>query len=128
MTFARRLELAGGVVTGLLGVVVPWSLKGVHSLPPEYYRESMIEILLLFICPGLAVAVGSFAHAAKRRPWGRKLLWVIGAFYVLVTPLLFLLGGYGGGLRQAILVVTPSVTAFVTLAAANYVREGEGLV
>jgi ABC-type glycerol-3-phosphate transport system permease component len=116
MVFARKLELSSGVATAILGLVVPLSLSGmISNMPPEYYRESLIQIIILFVCPGLLVAIGAYAHAVKQRPWGRKLLWVMGALYIIVSPIIFLLGGYGGGLRQAFLVITPSITAIVTL-------------
>lgn len=113
---ARKIELISGVATAILGLVVPLNLNGaISNMPPEYYRESLIEIIILFVCPGLLVAMGAYAHAVKQKPWGRKLLWVMGALYIIVSPILFLLGGYGGGWRQAFLVITPAVTAILSL-------------
>jgi hypothetical protein len=120
MRLVRKVELGCGILTGALGLYVPLSIVRANFAPPRRLdQESVIEMLLIFVLPGLLVTIGSYSHAVKERSWGRKLLWVIGIILAAMSPLLFLLGGYGGGVRQAFLVITPTLAAIATLVASS---------
>ena len=115
MSSLRAIELACGAATFLLGMLVPFNLKGARSIPPEYYWSDLISIAVIFALPGLIVAIGAYVHAVMEKTWGRKLLWVMGGLNVLIIPLFFLSAAYMGGMRMALTITAPSVMAIVTL-------------
>lgn len=116
MNSLRKLELVAGITTGLLGLVIPLTFEGIRfSLPKQYYLETLIIILLFFTLPGVLFALSIYFHAVRYHSRARIISLIIGGFYLLSAPFLFFLGGYGGGWKQAFIVVLPAVTAIITL-------------
>jgi hypothetical protein len=71
MTSIRKLELGGGVATALPGLILPFRVNGMHTIDLfRLYPELLADALVLSIFPGLLVALGAYAHAAKQRSWG----------------------------------------------------------
>jgi len=78
----RKLELTSGALTVLLATllslfVLKFDWDASLSVGYEFavLRELGI-VLMIFMFPGGLVAIGSYAHAAKRRTWGRLVLVV----------------------------------------------------
>ena len=72
----RKLELTCGIATALITTLLSifvlkfdWDASVIVEKQFAVLRELSL-ILLLFIFPGVLVAAGSYAHAAKRREWG----------------------------------------------------------
>jgi hypothetical protein len=100
MTFLRKLEIVCGVTTALLGIAAAVQM---FSMNLETSRElersfSLVEevlgALLMYILPGLLVAIGSYVHASRLRPWGLPMvifssLFLVIFFVVLVSNLAF---------------------------------------
>ena len=81
----RRIELFCGIGCGVLGAL-PFFLKhGAYAF--ELFRSSsgnLMDALLLFLLPGLLVAVGSYFHALRARTFGLVLLLVGGIVLTLM--------------------------------------------
>ena len=98
----RKLELICGVacaaVATLLSLFIlksDWDAAHIVEQQFAVFRELFL-VLLLFMFPGLLVAIGSYAHVAKQRFWGRFVLAVgcvaaVGSFLFLfaILPMLF---------------------------------------
>jgi hypothetical protein len=120
MTSIRKLELGCGVATALLGLILPFRVNGMHTIDLfRLYSELLADALVLSIFPGLLVALGAYAHAAKQRSWGRVLLWATGVFYVILSPLVFLSDAAHAGWSIALFGLLPAITAIATLLAAR---------
>ena len=75
MTLSKKLELAGGVATGVLGLVAPFSRHGAQTF--ELFRlwpGLLLDALVLFIDPGLLVAIGSYIHTLQGKTRGFGLI------------------------------------------------------
>ena len=91
----RKLELICGVacaaVATLLSLFIlksDWDAAHIVEQQFAVFRELFL-VLLLFMFPGALIAVGSYAHAAKRRAWGQLVL-VVGCV-AMIGDILFLL-------------------------------------
>ena len=91
---SKKFELAGGVATGVLGVmlalVAPFVRYGSHTL--ELYTlwpGLLLGDTIAFAIPGLIVAIGSYLHSVARKSWGFVLVIVGGAFLLVTIPIHF---------------------------------------
>src|SRR6266446_5343229 len=89
MSFARTVELTSGVATGLLGIIVAltffkFDLDVSRRLENEFHPVSEFVLwLVLFIGPGLLVAIGAYFHAVLRDSGpGRVMIFFGSAFIV----------------------------------------------
>lgn len=80
MNWKRRLELICGLITGALGIGVTLQTLYVTQLAGQMLRQrppllaTFFSCLVLYILPTFLVAIGAYAHAAKRQLWGRMVL------------------------------------------------------
>jgi hypothetical protein len=120
MTSIRKLELCFGAATVLLGAFVPFSVNGTKTFDLlESHPSLLADALVLSVCPALLVALGAYAHAAKRKSWGRILLWIVGIFYVILSPLVFLSDAAHAGWSKALFGLLPAIAAIATLLVAR---------
>src|SRR5207245_7002382 len=86
MDWKRRFELICGLITGALGIGVTLETLYVTQLTGQVLHErppmlaTFFSCLVLYILPTFLVAIGAYAHAAERRPWGRLLLITASVF------------------------------------------------
>ena len=93
MTLLRKFELAGGVTTGVLGFVAPFYRHGADTFELFWlWPGLLLEALVLFIVPGLLVAIGSYVHSVGLKTWGFVMLSVCGMF-LTVMSLIYFFGG-----------------------------------
>ena len=80
MDWKRKSEIVCGVITGALGISVTLQTLYVTQLTGQILHErppilaTFLSCLVLYILPTFLVAIGAYAHAVKRRLWGRELL------------------------------------------------------
>ncbi len=74
------LELVGGVATGAAGVAL-----ALYVLEPAASPLDYLGLFSVATCAALLVAVGAYAHAVGRNPWGRVPLWVGAAILIYPT-------------------------------------------
>jgi len=123
MRLARKIELGGGVATGLLGVAL-----AVYVLPPSATVAHYFGLLFgVETCAALLVAVGAYAHTVGRNSWGRVPLWAGGAVLIYQTVAMILHLTVGLYLRGwvGLFLLLPGVLAVVTLAAALFHRPSD---
>jgi hypothetical protein len=126
MNLSRKFELAGGLGAGLLGVIAPFTFRGVRTiLLTDRYFETLLPILLFFILPGVLFAIGAYLHAARQKIYGRRMCLVLGGFYLLTAPTLFMTGRYAGGWSGAFLAVAPAGVAVTTLFVTSIAKRRE---
>jgi hypothetical protein len=86
MDWKRRSELICGLITGVLGIGVTVETMYVTQLTGQMLHEpppmlaTFLSCLVLYLLPTFLVAIGAYAHAAKRRLWGRLLLITASVF------------------------------------------------
>lgn len=119
MTLPKKLELAGGVLTGVLGLVAPFCRLGVADTVRLYslWPSLLIEVLVLFIVPGSLVAIGSYLHAVRRKTVGFVIV-LVGGIFLTVMSLIYFFGGavfYLFGLWGGVLVLSQSLMAIITV-------------
>ena len=125
MSFARTVELTSGVATGLLGIIVAltffkFDLDVSRQLENEFHPVSEFVLwLVLFIGPGLIVAMGAYFHAVLRDSGPGRVMILFGSAFIVAFFLLFeIYAGYAAmawiGLRFGLVVSTlvTTVTSF----------------
>jgi hypothetical protein len=118
MTLSKKLELAGGILTGVLGLLPPFCKHGAHVF--ELFRlwpGLFLDAILLFVIPGFLVAIGSILHAARGKTSGFVLL-LVGSIFLTVMTLVYVVGGaifYVFGLAGGIVILSQSLTAILTV-------------
>ena len=118
MTFVRKLEVSSGITTLVLGLAAPFC----RNAFPERVGDSwlspgfLLDVLVLFVIPGLLVAIGSFIHSVRRKNWGLVLL-IIGGAFLTIMMFIHVFGGvfYVWGLWSGVLVVLQALTAILTV-------------
>lgn len=128
----QAIELCFGIATGLVAVLNPVSLFQVeHTFNTVLDKEAvagLFGLLLMFIGPGLLVAIGSYLHALQEKTIGFVLIMIGGSILVLEFPILIIgsFGAYGlvytQGLAPALYMLLPSPLAALTMIAAFLVR------
>lgn len=126
MTLARKLELCSGVATLLLGLIAPFCRHGVAETFRLYWLWPGLALgaLVSFIIPGSLVALGSFFHAVKRKPFGFVVL-LIGGLFLTVMALVYFFGGaifYVFGSLGGIVILSQASLALLTIIVAVVVR------
>ncbi|HEU5237454.1 MAG TPA: hypothetical protein VFU37_09955 [Pyrinomonadaceae bacterium] len=118
MTFVRKLEVSGGIATLVLGLAAPFSRNSFPDRVGDSWTSAgfLLDLLVLFVIPGLLVAFGSFVHSVRRKKWGLVLLLIGGAFLTLMM-FIHAFGGtfYVWGLWSAVLIVLQALTAILTV-------------
>jgi hypothetical protein len=82
LSVLRKLEVTSGSITVLLATLLSlfvlkfdWDASLTVGYEFAVLRELGL-VLMIFILPGALVAIGAYAHGAKRNTWGRLVLWV----------------------------------------------------
>ena len=121
MTTVRKYELRSGLATGLSSLYLLLTIL----LTPRREHEKRLLGFLLFILPAWLVAMGSYFHVVKRQSWGRVLLGVLAAYYLVITPISFLMVAYWGtSSGRAIPFFIPPVTAMLTFTLSLFREKG----
>lgn len=124
MTLSRKIEFASGMITGVLGFFPDLSKHGAHTF--ELFRlwpGLLVDALLLFIVPGLLVAIGSYLHAAREKTSGFVIL-LVGGIFLTVMMLIHIFGGvfYVFGLLGGVVILSQSLMAILTMISSLVVR------
>lgn len=114
----RKAELCCGVACGLLGPL-PFFVQS-RTAPLELFRRSpefLLEAVLMFLLPGLLVAVGSYLHGVRNKKAGLILLLLGGIFLVLMTLIHFFSGAvfYRYGTAGGVVVLLQGLFALLTM-------------
>jgi len=133
----QPIELLFGIATGLVALFNPitfFEVEYLFNMPwlrhePRDDFLSVIGVIVMFVGPGLLVAVGSYIHTTQEKTIGFVFTVIGASILVLEFPLLFIaaFNGYGGivysqGLAAALYMLTPSPLAALTMVAAFLVR------
>jgi hypothetical protein len=114
----RRCQLICGFATGVLGFIIPFSTRtGLHVI--ELYKSSpgqLMSDLVLFMGPGLLVAIGSYVLVSRGKVAGLVMVMLGGLFLTGMT-LIHMFGGvfYVFGVQAAVLILLQSFCAILTL-------------
>ena len=81
------------------------------------WPELLLEAVLLFLLPGLLVAVGSYFHAVRSKTTGFIFLLVGGIFLTLMMLIHFFSGGvfYMFGLAGGLVILLQGMLALITI-------------
>jgi hypothetical protein len=118
MSFNRRVEVISGIATGLLWLAFSLGLgSSVGNL--SLYLDNFLGGFISLGIPGLLVAFGAYAHAVRRKAWGRVML-TVGCSLLILVFLLFFVGGIGNwGLTVLLTTLAPSITGIITVIASR---------
>lgn len=114
MNFPKKLELVGGAGTAILGFLPAFAKHGAHTF--QLSTALMLDFILLFVVPGLLVAIGSVLHVTWRKTSGFVLL-LIGSTFLVLISLIYFFGGaifYVFGSWGGIVILTQAVVAIIT--------------
>ena len=114
---SRKLELAGGVATGVLGLAAPFFPNGAHTF--ELFRlfpELLLGDLVIFIVPGLLVAIGAYLHSVGPKTRGFVFL-LVGGLFLTVMMFLHIFGGvfYMFGFWGGVVILSQSLMAVLAM-------------
>lgn len=90
MTLTRRLEAIAGLTTGLLGIaagcqMLTMNIATARRLERDFsLAEEVLGAAFLYALPALLIAIGSYVHALKLRPWGLYLVLISSTFAVIL--------------------------------------------
>jgi hypothetical protein len=96
MIFLRKLEVACGIATAGLGMAATGALFTLDVNISRRLGESfpvtrwLLGALILYILPGLLVALGSYIHASRSRGWGLPVLFLSSLLLTIMFVLLVL--------------------------------------
>jgi|SRR6185295_2828371 len=125
MTLTRKLELASGVATLVLGLVAPLCRDGIADTFRLYshWPGLLLDALLLFVIPGLLVAIGSYFDAVKRKTAGFVVL-LLGGIFLTLMMLIHMFGGafYVFGLWAGMAILSQGLLAILTIILSVVVR------
>jgi len=90
MTFLRKLEIVAGVATAILGIAA--AAQMLHTDMETMRRlgrsfpvfQELVGASLLYIVPGLLVALGSYFHVTKVRSWGFPMTIISSLFLLAI--------------------------------------------
>ena len=117
MRLVRTIELVFGVATAL-GVVVLVVATSRPFPKLDMVVPFLMAALFFVLLPGFLVLAGAYAHVVDKKRYGRIFL-AVGTLLTCALLLIQLFGGafYLYGPRMVIAVVSPSLTALVSLVA-----------
>lgn len=117
MTHLRACELVCGVLTGLSGLVsfvALWAIQSARGVPsPSFFTVALGA--LIWLAPPSALALGAYAHARRRKTWGKTLVWAGGALSVLMLGFLFFGGILYYGVGVGLTAMAPGMSALLTM-------------
>jgi hypothetical protein len=96
MTVSRRVELIGGIATGLLALLSPSSFSLTLFMFSTFsVKEKLLGLLSIFVThigPAMLVTIGSYTHAVRQRASGFVMVLVGG----LVLTIMGFVVSWGG--------------------------------
>ena len=106
----RKLEVICGIATGLSAVIVTIIVKC-----PSFANDIVGNAI--YIGLALLVPIGAYLHSGQRRTTGLVLLLAGGVPLLVISVGLGLVGGLFlfCGLREGVLILTPSALAILTM-------------
>jgi hypothetical protein len=119
MNTPRRVEMIFGLLTALSATIIPLTLLNLKFL------DELILTLVLYVLPGLLVAIGAHGHARAGKKRGIFILMAGGLILLLLWVPSSLAAFYLYGLWGGSLLVTlhPGVLAAITMIAAWFSRK-----
>jgi len=130
VTVLRKVELIGGIATGLLALFGPSSFSlAVFMFSSFTVKEKVLGLLSLFVTyigPAILIAIGSYIHAVRQRASGFVMILVGGLFLTSIELVVFV-GGFFYALGSWSMAVTllPWASAIITVIAASLTRSAE---
>ncbi len=117
MSITRKVEVVGGMVTGLLAIITAIIVRC-----PSFGAEG--GGIGIYIGLALLVAIGSYAHAVRQKTVGLVMLLLGGILETVILIGIALLGGLFifCGIKEGIMILTPSAPAIVTVIASLLTR------
>ncbi len=125
MVLVKKLEIVGGVLTLILGLLPPFVKHGSQTV--ELFRlwpGLLLDFVLLQVVPGVLVAIGSILHASKGKTSGFVLL-LLGSIFLILLSLVYVFGGaifYWFGLPGGIVVLSQALLALLTVISSLVVK------
>jgi hypothetical protein len=125
MVLVKKLEIAGGVLTAIFGLLPPFVKHGGQTV--ELFRlwpGLFLDFVLLQVVPGVLVAIGSILHACKGKTSGFVLL-LLGSIFLILLTLVYVFGGaifYWFGLRGGVVVLSQALLALLTVISSLVVK------
>ena len=96
MSVLRKLEIACGVATAMLGMaaaaqMLHMNIETMRRLERSFsVFQELLGASILYILPGLLVALGSYLHASRLRLWGLPMLLISSLLLTIMFVLLVL--------------------------------------
>lgn len=121
MTYLRKLEIGCGVATGLLGIAAAASmmsadLEAMRRLDRDFpVAQEILVASVIYVLPGLLVAIGSYLHASRLRVWGLPLLMIASLCLVVLLLLLLFASAFAGPSPFARLNLSLATLAILTV-------------
>ena len=114
MSIFRRLELIGGIVTGLLAVACFFLLRPTQ---PEFRSyQDFLGWIVFYGLPGSILTTGAYLHSVKRKTWGLALVSIV----ALLSAIFIFVSLFGGifywGVWIALFALAPSIMSTLTAA------------
>ena len=123
MDWKRRLEIICGLVAAVLGIIITLEALYITQLAGQMLHESapmlstFLLYLALYILPTCLVAIGAYAHAAKKQLWGRALLITATLFltvwFFLSLVVLVWSGRVLSSLLEVVFAISTSIISLV---------------
>src|SRR2546425_10630894 len=123
MRLTGKIEVISGTATAILAIVIAIIVRC-----PGFAND--VGSIGIYIGLALLVAIGSYVHAAQRKTAGLVMLLVGG---ILETALLAAMALGGGlllfcGIREGMMIMTPSVPAIIAIIASLVTRRHSSLL
>ena len=132
MALSRVIELSGGVGTALVGLII-WLHIFIFDMShgAQFKLREDAPVFLMFVAPGILVAIGSYLQVRRRQGWAVAVI-LVGAllnifFQGINARLVFVLSGDIWGQRAvlvdfALVIITISGAGINTIASASLRR------
>lgn len=122
MTTSKKIELASGIVTGLIGtaltvIMVYEDYATSLRLKNDFSALAAFAIYsLFFMWPSVLIAVGTYFHTASGKSWGWLLMLVVSIFLIATFLLFTFMAGYAGAYMiwpRFLLIIVAIITTIV---------------
>ena len=121
MNIYRILEVAGGVIIGLLAAF-NFRVSLLHTEPIHFTAPNIIASIFFYLGPPILILIGSLAHAVWRRSWGSIMLLIGGVLLIGISMLFMLIPFPPSRDQEQLLLIAPGGIALVLMLLSFFVK------